>query len=242
MANKACLKSAEQPVWMTAIRDVLPLCVAVLPWGILCGSLGLQMGLTPLQSQAMSLLVFAGAAQISGVSMMGAATGFTTLWGSTFVISARHMLYSANFRQYIMPMPLRWRLSLGFLLTDEMYALSATHTATYGYFDRRYALVNGAFFYLFWNAATFLGILAGTQLSGMAGLGLDFAIAATFIALVIPTVKDKPVLICVLVSAASMLVLTALQFSHALLAAAFCGMFAGFVSEGTTAGNKESGL
>lgn len=216
---------------MKPCLDMLPLSIAVVPWGILCGSLGVQAGLTPLQAQAMSLLVFAGAAQLSGVTMMGAGIAGSTLFSTTFVISARHLLYSVNLRQFIRPLPLRWRLALGFLLTDEMYALSAAHTAKVGYFDRHYALISGFFFYLCWNAATLVGVVGGAQLDNIESLGLEFAIAATFIALVIPTIKDRHVLVCVIVTALSTALLTLADIGNALIFSALIGMVAGFCSE-----------
>ncbi|KKD58876.1 branched-chain amino acid ABC transporter permease [Grimontia sp. AD028] len=218
-------------VWLSACADMFPLSVAVIPWGVLCGSLGVQMGLTPLQAQAMSLFVFAGAAQLSGVTMMGAGVPGSTLFGTTFVISARHLLYSVNFRQYIRQLPFRWRVALGFLLTDEMYALCAAQVEKTGQFDKHYALFSGAFFYLCWNLATLLGVLGGTQFENIEELGLEFAIAATFLALVIPSIKDIPVLVCVLVSFAAMTIFTLAGFGNALIAAALTGMMAGFVCE-----------
>ena len=49
---------------------MLPLCLAVLPWGILCGSLAVQNGFSALETQAMSLLVFAGSAQLVAIELM----------------------------------------------------------------------------------------------------------------------------------------------------------------------------
>lgn len=221
----------HQIQWLKPCLDMLPLSIAVVPWGILCGSLGVQAGLTPLQAQAMSLLVFAGAAQLSGVTMIGAGVSGSTLFSTTFVISARHLLYSVNLRQYIRPLPLRWRLALGFLLTDEMYALSAAHTSKTGSFDRHYALISGFFFYLCWNAATLLGVIGGSQLNDIESLGLEFAIAATFIALVIPTIKDLPVLACVMVTVFASALLTKAGIGNALILSALIGMVAGFLCE-----------
>lgn len=216
--------------------DALPLCVAVMPWGILCGSLGLQMGLDVWQAQAMSLFVFAGAVQLSGVAMLGAAAPLGSLLSSSFIISARHMLYSADMRRHITPLNLPWRLSLGFLLTDEMYALSVTHTNKTGVFSRLYALVTGLTFYIFWNLSTMFGILVGTKIEGLEHMGLEFAVAATFIALVVPTIQNRPTLATVIVSAVSMLLLRHANVAQALLIATALGMLTGFLLEGRQRG------
>lgn len=221
----------RERIWLSAISDMLPLSLAVVPWGILCGSLAIQAGMTPFQAQAMSLFVFAGAAQLSGISMIGTGAPLSTLFGSTFVISARHLLYSVNMRQHIRVLPLRWRLSLGFLLTDEMYVVSAAHTERTGKFCPHFALYTGGFFYLCWNLSTLVGVIGGSQFENIEEFGLEFAIAATFIALVIPTIKDIPVAVSVLVSALMMVIFTLAGIDNALLAAAIVGMVAGFTTE-----------
>lgn len=213
--------------WWQSLLDVMPLCVAVAPWGLLCGSLSLQMGLTPLQAQAMSLLVFAGAAQLSGITMMGALAPASSLWTTTFIISSRHLLYSANFRQYVLNLPTHQRLAVGFLLTDEMYALVSSMIKAKGVFDAIYAIRTGFLFYLFWNIASLCGILLG-QYEGIQNLGLEFAIAATFIALVMPMITNPSTLVCVIVSAIAMLITTYLGLEQALIISALLAMFAGF--------------
>lgn len=218
-----------QNIKRQAFFDTLPLCVAVTPWGMLCGSLGLQMGLDIWQAQAMSLLVFAGAVQLSALGLFGASAGFSAMLMSSFVISARHLLYSADMRQYIIKLPLRWRVSLGFLLTDEMYALSVAHIQKTGVFDRHYALISGFTFYALWNVATCVGIVLGSQAGDLTSLGLEFAIAATFIALVVPYIKSHPVVACVLSSAIMMFILTYYAVNQALLIATATGMLVGFI-------------
>ena len=86
------------PLWWRATLDILPLSISVIPWGILCGALALQVGLSPLQAQCMSLLVYAGAAQLSATTLFGAGTPLLPIMGSTFVITSQHLLYGFTFR------------------------------------------------------------------------------------------------------------------------------------------------
>ena len=55
-----------------AVLATLPLGIAVVPWGMLTGALAIEIGLSVLQAQALSLLVFAGAAQLSATSLIAA--------------------------------------------------------------------------------------------------------------------------------------------------------------------------
>ncbi len=73
-----------------------------------------------------------------------------------------------------------------------------------------------------------MGIIAGAWLPDMTDLGLDFAIAATFIALVIPDIKSLPILVCVLVSTILSVIFSIYEMELGLVAAALMGMTAGF--------------
>ncbi|WP_409525768.1 AzlC family ABC transporter permease [Nitrincola sp. MINF-07-Sa-05] len=214
----------------SAILDILPLALAVVPWGILCGSLALQSGLTSLQAQFMSLVVFAGAAQLAALGLISGGGGNpVAILGSTAVVSSRHLLYSAVFRPDVLALPLRWRLSLAFLLTDEMFAVTAAHKHRTGYFSPLYALISGLVFYLVWNLSTLTGIVLGSLFTGIEHLGFDFAIAVTFIAMVVPAIDTRPRLAAVLVSALLSVVCQMLQVPQGLLWASLIGMTVGYL-------------
>lgn len=212
-----------------AIVDILPLSIAVIPWGILTGALAIQAGFTPLQAQLMSLLVFAGAAQLSIISLSAAGGGLLSIGASTFMISSRHLLYSITFRQHVVTLPLYWRLVLGFLLTDEMFAVSEANTRRTGVFSLEFAAASGATFYLIWNLATLIGILAGDGLGSLESLGFDFAIVATFIAMTFTELRRIPVFIAVLVSGATAVVLKPYFSDSYIIVAALIGMIAAYL-------------
>lgn len=209
------------------VLATMPLVIAVIPWGLLAGSLALESGLDVFQSQAMSAIVFAGAAQLAALGMIKAGIGLGSIILTTVLITSRHLLYSIAMREKIAPLPWRWRLSLGFLLTDELFAVSnqgAIHK-----FDRWYALGGGLNFYVCWNIASFAGIVAGQSIPDMDKWGLDFAIAATFIALVVPLVKKPSVLLCVLSTLVSAVVFELAAVAGGLLLSALIGMIIGYL-------------
>lgn len=211
---------------------VIPLSVAVVPWGILCGTLCIEAGMTLLQAQLMSLLVFAGAAQISGTAIMGAGGSWFALLNSTTMISVRHVLYSATYKEHVSPLPFWKRVLFAFLLTDEMFAVAQAEQIKTGKFDYWYAVIAGFVFYVVWNIATFAGIFFAKRLENIDKLGFDFAIAATFIAMVVPMIKDsqenkKALLIASITSAVMMLAFEAMQMANGLMFAGIIGMFIG---------------
>ena len=211
--------------------DMLPLSLAVLPWGVLFGSLAVQRGFSWLEAQLFSAVIFGGAVQIVTVELIADQASLLTVLFSAFVISSRHFLYGLTLRERLSPKPLRWRLGLGFLLTDELFALSGDRRAYQNKFRLYYALGAGGSFYLAWNLWTFIGIVAGASLPDLTELGLDFAIAATFIALVVPEIKSLATLVSVLVAAISAVAFSLWQFELGLVCAAVVAMFAGYFTD-----------
>ncbi|MCJ8320783.1 MAG: AzlC family ABC transporter permease [Colwellia sp.] len=210
--------------------DMLPLSLAVIPWGILCGSLAIQRDFTPLEALLMPLLVFAGSAQLVAIELMANNVPLATILFTTFIISSRHFLYGLALRDKLKILPLPWRLSLGFLLTDELFALSGTTKSLKGQLRLIYALSASLSFYLFWLAWNIVGIVAGSYLPDLTSLGLDFAIAVTFIALVIPNISNLPALVTVIVAGIFSVIFKLLHWELGLVTAAILAMLSGYIT------------
>ncbi|NRF23713.1 AzlC family ABC transporter permease [Vibrio coralliilyticus] len=220
---------SKQRLFMQGAFAMMPLSLAVVPWGLLAGSFAIDAGLTVIESQALSAILFAGSAQLVATGMLKAGAGLATMLLATFFITSRHLLYSVSMRSKVSPLPLKWRLGLGFLLTDELFALCGQQSEQQ--FNRWYALGAGLSFYLCWNLATLAGIIAGSQIPAMNELGLEFAVAATFIAIVTPNIKSLPILMAVLTSLLVSVVCSYLKIESGLMIASMCGMVAGYVCE-----------
>lgn len=224
----------RKAVWLMVKKgflDMLPLNLAVLPWGILCGSLAIQRDFSVLEALLMPLVVFAGSAQLVAIELMANNASLATILFTTFVISSRHFLYGLALRDKLKVLPTKWRYSLGFLLTDELFALSGNSKAFVGKLRLIYALVAGGSFYLFWLLWNVTGIVAGSYLPDLTQLGLDFAIAVTFIALVVPTVTNLPMVITVAVAALLSVLFKLLHFELDLVAAAIIAMYCGYLTD-----------
>lgn len=206
---------------------ILPLCLAVLPWGILAGSMAIQSGLTAAEGLGMSAIVFAGASQLVAMGMIKSGAGMLAILISTFFVTAQHFLYGLRLRECIAPLPLRWRVALAFLLTDELFALTGDHGPAR--FNRWYALGAGLAFYLSWFFATLLGVAAASSVSDLDSYGLDFSIAATFIAIIVPLVRNLPVLACVLTALVLSIGLHHYQVPGALIITTVVAMLVGLL-------------
>ena len=150
----ALSSSNSQSFWLGALH-INTLCLAVFPWGVLAGSMAVTQGFTPLQSIGLSVFVFAGASQLVTISMVAAGSGFIAICLTILVITAQHLLYALILREHVSSLPLKKRLPVAFLLTDELFALSVGKKS----YDFAYLMGAGLCFYLAWIAFTVIGVV-----------------------------------------------------------------------------------
>lgn len=203
---------------------MLPLCVSVIPWGILAGSMAIQTGLSFWQSVGMSAILFAGAAQLVtlGLTMTGASV--LTMVLSVFFITSQHFIYGLTLREFVSTLQARFRLLIGFLLTDELFALSESRRRQ-GALTPGYLLGAGLTFYLSWNLFSLLGIVMASSVPNLERYHLDYSIVATFITIVVPMIKKWSTLIGVAISLTLSMVLSYIHVEGAIVVAGLCGMF-----------------
>lgn len=169
-------------------RDTIPMMVGAAPFGVIFGTLVTASPLNLWHGQLMSLAVFAGSAQFIAVGLIAGHASFAVIWGTTFIVNLRHILYSATLGPYVAHLPARWRWALGALMTDEVFAVVYAHyqKRPAGQTGPYYFLGSGLAMYLNWQLWTLAGLLFGAAFPGLQSLGLDFAMVATFIAIVVP--------------------------------------------------------
>ncbi|ALH95648.1 AzlC family ABC transporter permease [Acinetobacter equi] len=202
------------------IKDMLPLSVAVIPWAIMVGSLAISAGLNITEAIAMSVLVFAGAAQIMSLTMLMADTSSFVILVMIFFMTTQHYIYGLSLRVDISKMSLLQRISLGFLLTDELYAVSKLHP------ERSYSYLLGAgfSFYIFWVIFSVVGIFSTFMIKDITAIYLDYSIVAIFLVMSILIIKNMIGIIAVLVSFTTMFILTWVEFQFALIFSSLVGM------------------
>ncbi len=202
--------------------DIVPLSIAVLPWGILAGSMAVNAGLSFAQAFAMSAVIFAGAAQLVSLGLVMSGASFFTIVITVFFISAQHFIYALNFRQDVMYLPLKKRLVLGFLLTDELFAVGIAQKAQRSF---AYLLGAGLCFYLAWCLFSLLGIFLANVIPDLERLHLDFSIVAVFICIIVPMIKNRATLMGVMTTLISALVFHHLHIEAGTVFAGLLGMF-----------------
>lgn len=190
--------------FLAGFKAELPILIGVVPFGVIYGVLALEAGLKAWEAQAMSAIVFAGSAQFVTAQLVAVGAPGLVIAITGGVINLRHALYSASVAPYVKPLQPVWKWLLGYLLTDEAYAVTITHyhrntvanpyekEVGEGSTARRehwYFLGAGLALWGTWQASTAMGILLGAVIPE--SWSLDFTVALTFIALVVPVLRDR---------------------------------------------------
>ncbi|MGY5133572.1 AzlC family ABC transporter permease [Streptomyces nigrescens] len=169
------------------IRDALGVGVAVGLSGFAFGVTSAGVGLSLLQTCALSLLVFTGASQFALVGALAAGGNPLTAAAGAFFLGARNAFYG-----------LRLSAVLGYRSTVKPFAahwvIDETSAVTLAQPDRRTArlgfTVTGLTLYVLWNLTTLVGALGAEALGDTEAWGLDAAGPAVFLALLAPMLKD----------------------------------------------------
>ena len=206
--------------FIQGVKDMLPLSIAVIPWGVLAGSIAVHAGLNYMQALGMSALVFAGAAQLVSLSMLTAGASALSIIVTVFFLTSQHFIYALHLQNDIRHRPLIQRVILGFLLTDELYATAMFQNQR----PYRYLIGAGLSFYLFWVVFSIVGIQLASQIPNLSIFHLEFSIVAIFIVMAILLIKHKIAIVGMCVSACMVIFFTWIKLEMAILLAGLSGM------------------
>ena len=213
---------------LAGARDTLPLLLGAAPFGLIFGALAAPSGVPAVAALAMSALVFAGSSQFIALSLVAGGAGFAVIVLTTLIVNLRHALYAANLLPHVAGLPLRWRVVLAFWLTDETFAVvQQRYAVDPGGRAHWYFLGSCLAMYLNWLLWTGIGVGIGSTHAGLSGLGLEFAMAATFTGIVAPLLRERPMLAAALAAASVALLGHALPYKLGLLLAALSGVLVG---------------
>jgi len=214
------------------VRAEVPLLIGVFPFGMIYGALALNAGLSTSVAQLMSSIVFAGSSQFVTTQLLHEGAPGLVILLTIAVVNLRHMLYSASLAPYLKDLSLRWKVLLSYLLTDEAYAPSIIKYEKDGIHPFSHWFLLGAGFSLWftWQVSTAFGIFLGTSIPE--DWPLDFALPLTFIAMVVPVLKNRPMIAAALSAGLVALLAYNLPFKLGLILAALTGIIVGTILEG----------
>jgi len=212
------------------VRDVSPLLLGVAPFGVVAGIAAIEAGLTLPQALGMSTIIFAGAAQLAAIELIGQGTPLSVIIVTAIVINLRMLMYSASIAPHLTSLPARVRSGLAYLLTDQAYALSISRYRAGDTTDRvAYYLGVGVTLWGVWQITTVVGAFA--QAGIPESLGLEFAVPLVFLALLVPAMEDGPTTVAGVIGGAVATAVAGLPLNLGLLVGATVGIAAGLLAE-----------
>jgi predicted branched-subunit amino acid permease len=225
------MRSAEQVTWSDGVRAVSPILLGIIPFGLVFGVTAANADVSMLAAWASSFIVFAGASQIAIVEIMDGNGAPVIAVLTAVVINARLMMYSADTGRYTANDPLRTKLGVAYLLTDQAYLVSAHRfpdpSNAVGFV--RFYLGGAMTLWITWQITTTTGIVLGAAIPE--SWSLEFAIPLTFMALLVLAVNDKPGLLAAAVGGGIAVAAIGLPYHLGLAVGTASGIAAGMVSE-----------
>ncbi len=172
------------------VRRALPIVLGYVPIGFAYGVLAGKSGLSQSNTLLMSLLVFAGSAQFIAVGLFAAGTGPAAIILTTFVVNLRHLLMAASLTPYLAGWSKRTLALFSFQLTDETFALHSVGASRLEC-CRLEALALNVTAQFSWVLGTILGMIAAGLIDDVKPYGLDYALAAMFIGLLVSQCESR---------------------------------------------------
>lgn len=219
--------------WIDGMHVMLPLLPGAVPFGMIAGVVASNAGLDALAGIGQSVIVFAGAAQLASTQLIADAAPVLVVILTGLVINLRMAMYSASLAGHLSALPRGKRWLVSYLMTDQSYALSImryTQRPEMSLAAKFAFYMGGAIpMWVVWLAATAAGYFLGNRIP--ASWSLDFFVPLSFLALIVPAIRDRANAVAALTGGATAVVAWDLPFNLGLFLAALAGIAAGYAVE-----------
>jgi predicted branched-subunit amino acid permease len=165
---------SKKQIFSKGILAVAPHMFSVIPFGIVCGAVGIELGFSPILVYAMSIIIFGGASQIVFLQLLSGGASALIAVTSVGVINSRHLLYGAVLSYLV--------VDQGFAESNKFFQKNKNETHLH-----YHLLGSGGTLWVCWQISTLAGIILGSFVPEE--LGLKFAVPLTFIAIVVQDIK-----------------------------------------------------
>jgi predicted branched-subunit amino acid permease len=215
------------PDFRAGFAEMLPPCIGLIPFGLVCGVGAAAAGASWLAALGMSAIIFSGAAQVLAGQLVAAGAPLLVIVLTCFVLGLRFLMYSAAMAPYLKSLSSRWQQTLAFLLTDQAFAVAIRRfdAGNDPHAGARHFLGCGVALWGCWQVTNMIGFFAGNLIP--ASWSLDFAVPLCFLALVAPLFRDLPTILAAIFAGIAVFMLDALPMRLNLIAAGMIGIFAG---------------
>jgi 4-azaleucine resistance transporter AzlC len=208
-----------------------PVLLVYLAMGVTYGVWAIERGLSPFNAVLMSVTVYAGTAQLIGAEMIGLAVPAVSILVTTLVINSRFFVMAASLAPNLGAYSPALRVLYGMQWTDATFAIHTSRFA--GHRPSKVEIfTTNVVGHVVWVSATALGVVVGQTFGNLDALGIDFAMPAMFIALLMPLIRNLTQVAVALVASAATLAFHAAGFAYwTILAATLVAVIVGFARE-----------
>ena len=225
--------TTTKSAFWAGVRDSTPFIVVAGPFAMLFGVLATEAGLNVFEALAFSVVVVAGAAQFTALSLMQDDVPTVIVLASALAVNLRMAMYSASITPYLGAVPFWKRAIAAYFLVDQSYAVSISK-----YEKEPEMPLSQKLAYFFgvvvpvcpsWYIFTVVGALVGQQIPE--SWALDFVMPLAFLALIGPMLRTPAHMVAALTGTTVALLAAGLPYNLGLLAAGAAGMIAGARTE-----------
>ncbi len=175
--------------FIAGIKAGSSIAIGYFPIALTFGLLAKTVGLSIIEATAMSLFVYAGAAQYMSLSLLAKAVDPVLIVLSTFIVNIRHFLMTASLNEKMQPAP-KWVKSIyAFGITDESFSVLAT--SKNDKISTAYAFGVTFISYSSWVTFTAVGHIIGANLPTFLKTAMSIALYAMFIGLLVPSMRGN---------------------------------------------------
>ena len=180
---------SKSKIFFKGIVAVLPHMLSVIPFGIITGAIGVELGFDPILVYATSLIIFGGASQIIFMQLLSGGASSLVAITSVGVINSRHLLYGAVLSEYLEKLSYIKKFIISYVIVDQGFGESnkffkKNKSEEYLHY---HLIGTGCTMWVCWQISTLAGIILGSFVPEE--LGLKFAVPLTFIAIVVQDIK-----------------------------------------------------
>jgi len=232
LEHAAGIVERHDPVlWREGLTTGLPTLFGIAAWGMVVGIAMVKTGLTVVQATGMTLLVYAGSAQLAALPLIVAHAPIWVVFATGLVVNLRFVIFSALLGPHFSHLPWKQRLVYGYISGDLTVALFLQRFPTMAAIPGKLSYLQGLMFpnWLSWQAGSLIGIFLGSTIPTAWGLG--FAGTLAILCITVPLVVNRAVLCGVIVAAAVSVAASRLPYKLGLLAAVLAGMLAAMATE-----------
>ena len=191
--------SNRSKIFVKGMTDVSPLMIPVVPFGIIFGVLAIDLGLSPITTMAMLIIIFGGASQIIFLQLFSAGASSLIILSSVGAVNSRHLLYGAVLSEHMSDFKMTWKIIISYFLVDQAFAVTNSYLKKST--DKNKAFHSfgaGATCWIIWQTTTIIGIFLGSIIPEK--LGLSFAVPLTFLALIVDDLRKFTNIIVIIIS------------------------------------------